>query len=121
VPVNRVPKKVPSKVAVFAEPFGIYSDDAQPINVDVTRIKMSPIKYFMIISRQSGCNPPDFVAYFNIFESDAKSIGFNSPRLAAGRFVKTNTIYTSKQCQLAMDFSIAGLVFDKLNFTQTYG
>jgi len=54
LPVNRVPEKVPSKVAVFAEPFGIYSDDAQPINDDVTRIKISPIKYFMIISRQSG-------------------------------------------------------------------
>jgi len=75
----------------------------------------------MIISRQSGFYPPDFVAYFNPFESAAKSIGFNSPRIAAGRFIKAKSIYPSIQCQLAMDFSIAGLVFDKLNFIQIYG
>ena len=39
-PLNSGPEKFPSKVPIFAEPFGINFNDAQPINVDVKRIKI---------------------------------------------------------------------------------
>ncbi len=50
-------KKFPLIVAIFVEPFGIYSDDAQPINVEVTRTRSKIRLINFILCRLYGLSP----------------------------------------------------------------